>query len=157
MCIRDSNTTYILHVDAPAVVNYHTEVGVKDGKSVDTAYDISVGVNEVPTTVDLSGQEVWYCLEITEAGVYQLYATNVNYGNGTTEYVDTKGFVYAADGKTAITSDDDTGPTPNGGHNYDFWIKSVELDVGTYYFKLKYYQINDAKAGVPLTVTIELA
>lgn len=155
-----ANTTYVLHVDAQAVVTYETVDSIKDGKSADTAF-VYTDVTQLPndsSTLNVQ-QTIWYEFTATEAGNYAFYSIN----NGS---IDTEAYIYEADGTTQIAYNDDGSSsvmTPLGGYRYDFYIgtakgTTVELEAGqTIYIKVMYkvYSAsNTSDSGITLNLHI---
>lgn len=155
-----ANTTYVLHVDAQAVVTYETVDSIKDGKSADTAF-VYTDVTQLPndsSTLNVQ-QTIWYEFTATEAGNYAFYSIN----NGS---IDTKAYIYEADGTTEIAYNDDGSSsvmTPLGGYRYDFYIgtakgTTIELEAGqTVYIKVMYkvYSTsNTSDSGITLNLHI---
>lgn len=141
----NANTTYVLHVDATAVVNHHIEESIRDGKSQDTAL-VYTDVSQLEN--DRTGShEVWYEFTVEETGTYTIYTLN----NGT---IDTKAWVYDASGKQIAYNDDGGSAlmTPLGGYRYDTY-QAVELEAGqTVYVKVTYSisNSNSSESGINL-------
>lgn len=153
-----ANTTYVLHVDAQAVVTYETVNSIQDGKSIDTAF-VYTDVTQLNNDASIAGvkQIVWFSFTAEEAGNYAFYSIN----NGS---IDTKGTLCNADGST-IKSIDDGGASlmeGMGGYKWDFYIGTaksytVTLEAGqTIYLKVEYtaYDIDTADKGIALNLYI---
>ena len=154
----EANKSYVLHVDAAAVVNHHTEGAIHDGKSKDTAF-VYADVTQLNNDESIAGksQEVWFEFTADEAGTYVFYTLN----NGT---IDTKGWVYD-ESNTQIGYNDDGGNslmTGLGGYKYDFYVdssasKQITLEAGEkVYIKITYtaYTSNTAQKGISLNFYI---
>ncbi|MDE6013404.1 MAG: hypothetical protein K2G50_00510, partial [Anaeroplasmataceae bacterium] len=120
-----------------------TEVDPYDivgGTSKEFAYEVTEGTE--CATLDSTKTVIWYTFTATTSGTYKIYSIS-----NPSQYVDNKGYLFAADGTTQLAYNDDKQAAFTavvGGHNYDFGFE-VELEAGkTYYIRV---EISTAKSS----------